>query len=158
MHAERQVSASDWLTSYKEMFISASMKSALAIFRALADPTRLRIIGLVRHVELAVGELAQLLGQSQPRVSRHIKILADAGLLRRAKEGAWVFVRLGDAGSTTAVLAVLDALAVDTAADLARLADVRARLDRLRGPRLVSSTSHRAAGRLPQATGSFRRR
>jgi len=102
------------------------MKSALAIFRALADPTRLRIIGLVRHVELAVGELAQLLGQSQPRVSRHIKILADAGLLRRAKEGAWVFVRLGDAGSTTAVLAVLDALAVDTAADLARLADVRA--------------------------------
>ena len=102
------------------------MNAALAIFRALADPTRLRIVGLVRHVELAVGELAQLLGQSQPRVSRHIKILADAGLLRRAKEGAWVFVRLGDAARTTAVLALLDAMAVDAAADLARLADVRA--------------------------------
>lgn len=60
--------------------------------RALADPTRLRIMRLLSAMELAVGELAQVLGQSQPRVSRHVKILCDAGLARRRKEGSWVFL------------------------------------------------------------------
>ena len=83
-------------------------------------------MALVRHLELAVGELAQLLGQSQPRVSRHVKILADAGLLRRAKEGAWVFVRLGETAITAPVLAALDAWGVAATVDLARLAMVRA--------------------------------
>ena len=100
--------------------------SSLQIFRALADPTRLRVMLLVRQIELAVGELAAVLRQSQPRVSRHIKILADAGLLHRAKEGAWVFVRLGDAARVVPVLALLDAWGESAAADLARLADVRA--------------------------------
>jgi ArsR family transcriptional regulator len=48
---------------------------------------------LLAHMELAVGELAQVLGQSQPRVSRHIRILCDAGLAERRKEGSWVFLR-----------------------------------------------------------------
>jgi hypothetical protein len=60
------------------------------LLRALADPTRLRIMRLLAHMELAVGELAQVLGQSQPRVSRHIRILCDAGLAERRKEGSWV--------------------------------------------------------------------
>jgi ArsR family transcriptional regulator len=64
-----------------------------AIFRALADPTRLRIVRLLGSMELAVGELAQVLGQSQPRVSRHIGILCDAGLAERRREGSWVFLR-----------------------------------------------------------------
>ena len=102
------------------------MSSTLPIFRALADPTRLRIVLLVRQIELAVGELAAVLRQSQPRVSRHLKILADAGLLHRAKEGAWVFVRMGDAARVGPVLSLLDALGESAAADLARLADVRA--------------------------------
>lgn len=63
------------------------------LLRALADPTRLRIMRLLAHMELAVGELAQVLGQSQPRVSRHIRILCDAGLAERRKEGSWVFLR-----------------------------------------------------------------
>ena len=67
-----------------------------ALFQALADPTRLRILALLRVMELSVGELAQVLGQSQPRVSRHLKILADAGVLERRKEGSWVFLTLGD--------------------------------------------------------------
>ena len=50
------------------------------LLRALADPTRLRIMRLLSAMELAVGELAQVLGQSQPRVSRHVRILCDAGL------------------------------------------------------------------------------
>ncbi|WP_156840696.1 ArsR/SmtB family transcription factor [Novosphingobium aquimarinum] len=63
------------------------------LLRALADPTRLRIMRLLAHMELAVGELAQVLSQSQPRVSRHVKILCDAGLAERRKEGSWVFLR-----------------------------------------------------------------
>ena len=65
------------------------------IFRALADPTRLRIMRLLGSMELAVGEVAQVLGQSQPRVSRHIGILCDAGLAERRREGSWVFLRTG---------------------------------------------------------------
>ncbi len=64
-----------------------------SLFRALADPTRLRIVRLLGAMELAVGELAQVLGQSQPRVSRHVGILCDAGLAERRREGSWVFLR-----------------------------------------------------------------
>ncbi|QYJ07767.1 ArsR/SmtB family transcription factor [Qipengyuania flava] len=64
-----------------------------SLFRALADPTRLRIMRLLGSMELAVGEVAQVLGQSQPRVSRHIGILCDAGLAERRREGSWVFLR-----------------------------------------------------------------
>lgn len=72
----------------------------LDTLRALADPTRLRIMRLLAHMELAVGELAQVLGQSQPRVSRHVRILCDAGLAERRREGGWVFLRaaIADAG------------------------------------------------------------
>lgn len=63
------------------------------IFKALGDPTRLRIARLLGTMELAVGELAQVLGQSQPRVSRHVGILCDAGLAERRREGSWVFLR-----------------------------------------------------------------
>ncbi len=102
------------------------MTSPLPVLRALADPTRLRIVTLVRRIELAVGELALVLGQSQPRVSRHLKILADAGLVERVKEGAWVFVRLADQPAVAPVLALLDTWGEAGAADFARLADVRA--------------------------------
>ncbi len=64
-----------------------------SILRALADPTRLRILRLLHHMDLAVGELAQVLGQDQPRVSRHVGILCDAGLAERHREGRWTFLR-----------------------------------------------------------------
>jgi ArsR family transcriptional regulator len=104
---------------------------ALDIFRALADATRLRIVALVRHMELSVGELAQVLGQSQPRVSRHVKILVDAQLLERRKEGSWVFVALGRPAAVAPIAAALDAWGLHepdhwAVADAARLAAVRA--------------------------------
>ncbi|PTQ10939.1 ArsR family transcriptional regulator [Sphingomonas oleivorans] len=112
------------------------MRTALAIFRALADPTRLRILALLRSMELSVGELAQVLGQSQPRVSRHVKILADAGLAERRKEGSWVFLGLGPAArgpgsQDSALLAAIDDWSAGdgdhwAVADTARLAAVRA--------------------------------
>ncbi|HWK36977.1 metalloregulator ArsR/SmtB family transcription factor [Sphingomonas sp.] len=107
------------------------MTMVLDIFRALADATRLRILALLRSMELSVGELAQVLGQSQPRVSRHVKILCDAGLAERRKEGSWVFVALGSADRVGPVLAALDEWNRDApdhwaVADSARLAAVRA--------------------------------
>lgn len=105
-------------------------------FRALADTTRLRILRLVSAMELAVGEVAQVLGQSQPRVSRHIAILCDAGLTERRREGSWMFLRAaGDGGSPLAarlarLLAEAEAedpaFGAQCAADRARLAAIRA--------------------------------
>jgi ArsR family transcriptional regulator len=77
-------------------------------FQALADPTRLRIVALLRLMELSVGELAQVLGQSQPRVSRHLKILADAGVLERRKEGSWVFLTLAEPERVEPLFALID--------------------------------------------------
>nr|WP_047166932.1 metalloregulator ArsR/SmtB family transcription factor [Sphingomonas sp. Y57] len=104
---------------------------ALAIFRALADPTRLRIFHLLRAMELSIGELAQVLGQSQPRVSRHVKILTDAGLAERRKEGSWVFLGLGRDECVAPLFAAMDDWGRDgddawVVADRARLAAVRA--------------------------------
>jgi ArsR family transcriptional regulator len=108
------------------------MPSACDIFRSLADSTRLRILALLRAMELSVGELAQVLGQSQPRVSRHVKILIDAGLAERRKEGSWVFLSLGEPAKVAPLFAMLDRWAEIeggdpwTRADAARLAAVRA--------------------------------
>ena len=77
-------------------------------FQALADPTRLRVVALLRIMELSVGELAHILGQSQPRVSRHLKILADAGVLERRKEGSWVFLTLADTEQLEPLFALID--------------------------------------------------
>ena len=63
------------------------------ILRALGDTTRLRIMRLLGTMELAVGELSQVLQQSQPRVSRHASILCDAGLALRRREGSWIYLR-----------------------------------------------------------------
>ena len=112
--------------------MSANMAIAPRIFAALADPTRLRIVMLLRAMELSVGELAQVLGQSQPRVSRHVKILIDAGLAERRKEGSWVFLSLGGRARTEPLFQLLDRWAEldgespSTQADAARLAAVRA--------------------------------
>lgn len=78
------------------------------LFHALADPSRLRILALLSRMELSVGELAHLLGQSQPRVSRHVRILADAGVVERRKEGSWVFLAIADARRTGPLLALID--------------------------------------------------
>jgi ubiquinone/menaquinone biosynthesis C-methylase UbiE len=105
------------------------MDKALDLFRALADPTRLRIVALLRAMELSVGELAQVLGQSQPRVSRHVRILCDAGLAVRRREGSWVFLTAAPVGLAEPVFALLD-VAGDGArwrdADAAKLVLVRA--------------------------------
>ena len=66
-----------------------------ALFQALSDPVRIRILYLLQQMELSVGELAQTLAQGQPKISKHLKVLIDCGLVDRRKEGNWVFLRLG---------------------------------------------------------------
>ena len=97
--------------------------------KAAAEPTRLRILNLCASGELAVSEITQILGQSQPRVSRHLKILADAGLLIPMLEGNWTFYRLERSENpvAAAVLALIPTDDPTLAQDQARLAQVRER-------------------------------
>jgi len=104
------------------------MQRLLAMLRAAGDPTRLRLFLILREAELTVSELTQVLGQSQPRISRHLKLLCDAGLLARFKEGSWVFYRAAEGGPGARLGGLLAELVEPEAleADRARLASVRA--------------------------------
>ena len=104
----------------------------------------MRILRLLAHMELAVGELAQVLGQSQPRVSRHVRILCDAGLAERRKEGSWVFLRAGIGEDRAPPLGAAAArlLAVaerDDAGFAARCAEDRRHLAAIRAGREASA-------------------
>src|SRR5579871_916086 len=83
----------------------------LTMLRAAGDATRLRLVLLLREAELTVSELTEILGQSQPRVSRHLKLLCDASLLQRFKEGSWVFYRSADRGEPAALAELLTSFA-----------------------------------------------
>lgn len=109
---------------------SLSVDSALAALRAAGEPTRLRILALLAEGELSVSDLTEILGQSQPRISRHLKLLVEASLIERHREGAWAFFRLADGSAESAglaaALAFLDRDDVVLARDRERLAAVRA--------------------------------
>lgn len=101
----------------------------VAALRAAGETTRLRILALLRDAELTVKDLTTILGQSQPRISRHLKLLADAGLVSRSTEGAWAFYRLAEdvtgTRPATALLALLDPLDPILERDLERRAATR---------------------------------
>src|ERR1043165_6892933 len=103
-----------------------AMDRLVAMLRAAGDPTRLRLLLLLRQAELTVSELIEIVGQSQPRVSRHLKLLGEAGLLERFKEGSWVFYRAADSGKGAELGAALAGLASPglQESDAARLAHV----------------------------------
>jgi len=107
-----------------------SAGQAVDVLRAAGEPTRLRILALLAHEELAVLELCRVLDQSQPRVSRHLKLLAEAGLVERFPDGAWVFYRLtaeGQAAELVAeTLARVDPADPVLARDAEQLSEVRA--------------------------------
>lgn len=95
------------------------MDILLGGLRATAEPSRLRLLALCAHAELTVSELVQILGQSQPRVSRHLKLLCEAGLLDRFREGTWAFYRLSERGRCAELARVLIDLIPDDDATLA---------------------------------------
>lgn len=101
----------------------------LAGLRAGGDPTRLRLLVLLAEGDLNVKDLTQILGQSQPRISRHLKLLTEAGLIDRFREGSWVFYRLAEAGpAAELVRRIVGLVGRDepvVARDLERLAAVK---------------------------------
>ena len=107
------------------------MDELLSGLRAAAEATRVRILFTLSHGEANVSELTQILGQSQPRVSRHLKLMAEAGLISRHKEGNWVLFRLReeDMGGALArsIVDLLPGADPVLAGDLARLEDIRGR-------------------------------
>lgn len=107
---------------------------ALRLLKATADPTRLRLLALLAGGEATVGELVEVLGQSQPRVSRHLRILGEARLVSHFRDGQWVYYRLDPPEPVTELVARVVALArardEAVAGDGARMADVRRRRER----------------------------
>jgi ArsR family transcriptional regulator len=118
--------------------MATSLDTVLEGLRAAAEPTRLRLLALCAEGELTVSELVQILGQSQPRVSRHLKLLCDAGLLARLPEGSWVFYRLAEGGGRANGL-------VRQIADLIPRGDVQLERDRERLAAVRAARAARAA-------------
>jgi DNA-binding transcriptional ArsR family regulator len=70
-----------------------SVDETLAALRAVGEATRIRLIALLAQNELTVKDATAILGQSQPRISRHLKLLAEADVIQRFPEGSWVYYR-----------------------------------------------------------------
>lgn len=83
----------------------------IAALKAAGEATRYRILVLLARSELTVKDLTAILGQSQPRISRHLKLLAEAGLIARYPEGAWVYYRIAEGGAARRLVQDLTALA-----------------------------------------------
>src|SRR5438270_10414766 len=101
-----------------------------SVMRAAGESTRLRILALLSEAELTVSDLTDILRQSQPRISRHLRLLAEAGLVERFREGSWAFFRLGERGGIAEIArdltARLDPADATIARDRERLAAVPA--------------------------------
>ena len=100
-----------------------------AALKAAGEATRLRVLVLLAEAELTVSDLTQILRQSQPRISRHLKLLVEAGLIERYREGSWAFFRLAERGATAELarelVARLDPADPNAVRDRERLASVR---------------------------------
>jgi ubiquinone/menaquinone biosynthesis C-methylase UbiE/DNA-binding transcriptional ArsR family regulator len=119
-----------------------SLETLLNGLRAAAEPSRLRLLVLCSQGEWTVSELTQVLGQSQPRISRHLKLLAEAGLLERFREGSWVFYRRAQHGPGARLARNLCRMLPLEDADLAL---DRQRLDAVRSARRDQAAQYFAA-------------
>jgi len=120
----------------------SSFLAAVSALRAAAEPTRLRLLALLARAELTVGEICEVIGQSQPRVSRHLKLLCDAGLLDRFREQLWVYYRAPASGEARDTVWQLLAL-VDEEDDVLRR-------DRRRMEEVIAERGRRAAVHLAE--------
>jgi ubiquinone/menaquinone biosynthesis C-methylase UbiE/DNA-binding transcriptional ArsR family regulator len=110
--------------------MSIGLKEGVEVLRAAGEPSRLRIVALLAREELAVMELCQIMDQSQPRVSRHLRLLTSSGLVERFPDGGWAFYRLTAETARRAildqVLTIVDEHDAALSRDRDRLAEVRA--------------------------------
>jgi ubiquinone/menaquinone biosynthesis C-methylase UbiE/DNA-binding transcriptional ArsR family regulator len=108
-----------------------TLRTVTARLKAAGDDTRLRLLALLDDGERTVKDLTDILGQSQPRVSRHLKLLTDSGLVERRPEGSWVYYGLSDEASAKGLMrGILAALGHNDDVlrrDRERLADVKSR-------------------------------
>ena len=118
------------------------MEILLSALRAAGEPTRLRILAILALGELTVSELTLVLLQSQPRISRHLKLLADAGLIVRYPEGSWVFYRLNESARLGDLLAEIIASLPQGDHELQR---DRERLSEVRAERAARAKAYFAA-------------
>jgi ArsR family transcriptional regulator len=125
------------------------MEALLQGLRAAAEPTRLRILGLCAHGELTVSDLVQILGQSQPRVSRHLRLLVEAGLLTRNQEGNWAWYRLAARGEGADLARLI--------ADLVPDADPVLTLDLERMEKIKAARAEEAAAYFRRSAGDWDR-
>ena len=111
--------------------MGVGVEALVAGLKAAGEPTRLRLLALLGAGDLTVKDLTTILGQSQPRISRHLKLLTEAGLIARFPEGAFAYYRLADGGAedggalARALVARLDPADPVLAADRARLENAR---------------------------------
>jgi SAM-dependent methyltransferase len=110
--------------------------------RAIAEPTRLRLVALLGHEELTVTEICRVIGQSQPRTSRHLRLLVDAQVLERAPEGAFVYYRVAEYSHAAALAHQL--ASISPASDPIIAADLAA-LSRVRQARIDAAIAYRSA-------------
>ncbi|CCG06880.1 ArsR/SmtB family transcription factor [Pararhodospirillum photometricum] len=118
------------------------MEAVLTGLRAAAEATRLRLLALCAHGDLSVSDMVRILGISQPRVSRHLKVMCEAGLLERLPEGAWVFYRLAPTGPGAALARAIVGLLPAPNDTTATLALDRSRLEALRAERAEAAAAY----------------
>jgi DNA-binding transcriptional ArsR family regulator len=123
--------------------MSNDFEGAVSALRAVAEPTRLRLLALLARAELTVGEICEVVQQSQPRVSRHLKVLCDARLLDRVREQHWVYYRAPSTGAARENVQRLLSLVVNDDDVLQR--------DELRMAKVIDERARRATTHLPAA-------
>lgn len=120
----------------------AERDDIVAALRALAEPTRLRLLALCREAELTVSDLVQITGQSQPRISRHLKLLCDGGLLHRHSEGSWAYFRMSDPQSGSGFGGIGDMVARMLPADDPQLRHDLERLEQIKADRARAASAY----------------
>ena len=116
----------------------ASFDDAVEMLKALAEPTRFRLVLLVSEQDLTVSDLTAILGQSQPRISRHLKLLVEAGMVERHQEGSWAYFRLSDRPLAARLVHSLKASVGDDDGALSRDAERLTEVRRERAERAAS--------------------
>ncbi|MEH6718294.1 MAG: metalloregulator ArsR/SmtB family transcription factor [Aurantimonas endophytica] len=123
-----------------------SFGSFVDALKAVAEPTRLRLVLLLARNDLTVSELTSILGQSQPRISRHLKLLVESGVLLRYQEGAWAYFRVSDEATMSGLVRTLvgwvDEGDPEIRRDLERLESVRADRARRAASYFASNAGH----------------
>ncbi len=115
------------------------------LLKAAGEPTRLRLLTLLASGDLTVTDLTEILGQSQPRISRHLKLLAEADLIDRYQEGAWAYFRLKQEGAGSELIRVLLGAAEDSDPVLLRDRDRLAGVKRARAEKAQAYFSRNAS-------------